>query len=487
MAAFLFPELQFNDNVTGDPLASGKIYTYTAGTDTPLATYTDNTGGVSAGVYVDLDSNGRPNNGNGIWLGGTSTYKFVIKDADGTTVQTVDNIVGSGNSSSTSTYITTAADATLVGSRQLAAGNGLSLTDGGAGSTITINTNAIVNSQTGTTYTALATDNTKTIIFSGQSTATLSLTAAATLATGWSCWVINNNTGTLTIDPNSSEQINSATTLLVARGDRVRIVCNGSAFFAMSSQLETRFNSQTGTTYTADATDKGKTIYFGSQSTATLSLTAAATLGAGWYCEVMNVNSGILTIDPNGAETINAGSTLTLGAFSSCRIVCDGSAFVASLDFWPFSNTVYLNNKSLSMDTGSITLTTGGSVTAGTGNIIASVGYTSSYKPPVLGANTSNLTANTNDLAITSAITLLTTTGAWDLTGVVPVTAASGQVIVLSNTSANTVTIKHESASSTAANRFKNSTGADLSLTTNKTQMFFYDTTASRWRNICVA
>ena len=38
------PKLQFFDN-NGNPLVGGKLYTYAAGTTTPLATYTDASSG----------------------------------------------------------------------------------------------------------------------------------------------------------------------------------------------------------------------------------------------------------------------------------------------------------------------------------------------------------------------------------------------------------------------------------------------------------
>lgn len=61
-------------------------------------------------------------------------------------------------------------------------------------------------------------------------------------------------------------------------------------------------------------------------ATMTLSLTAAATLGNGWYVDVL-VDTGVLTIDPSGAETIDSASTLDLAIGRTCRIRCDGTEF----------------------------------------------------------------------------------------------------------------------------------------------------------------
>ncbi len=60
--------------------------------------------------------------------------------------------------------------------------------------------------------------------------------------------------------------------------------------------------------------------------TFTISLAAAAALGDGWFCEIKNNGSGIITIDPNASETIDGQLTLALSIGQSCSIYCDGTA-----------------------------------------------------------------------------------------------------------------------------------------------------------------
>lgn len=82
------PKLQFFD-ANGAPLAGGLLYTYEAGSTTPLATYTDSTG-VSANTNpIVLDSRGEAN----VWLEG-ATYKFALYTSVGVLIWTVDNING---------------------------------------------------------------------------------------------------------------------------------------------------------------------------------------------------------------------------------------------------------------------------------------------------------------------------------------------------------------------------------------------------------
>jgi len=86
MAVLLIPPyLQFFD-ANGDPLSLGKVYTYAAGTNTPKATFTDNTSNTQAANPVVLDSAGRT----AMW--GSGSYKFVVYDANDNLVRTTDNV-----------------------------------------------------------------------------------------------------------------------------------------------------------------------------------------------------------------------------------------------------------------------------------------------------------------------------------------------------------------------------------------------------------
>jgi microcystin-dependent protein len=60
-----------------------------------------------------------------------------------------------------------------------------------------------------------------------------------------------------------------------------------------------------------------------------LALTAAATLGNGWYVMVFNDGAGVITVNPNASETINEASTLSIAAGVSAIIYCDGAEFIA--------------------------------------------------------------------------------------------------------------------------------------------------------------
>lgn len=99
MSLFLSPvcnDQTFDAN--GDPLVGGQIETYLAGSSTPAATYTDDTGGTPQSNPIILNSLGYPTLGD-IWLTGGISYKFIIKNAAGSTLRTIDDISGVNDAS----------------------------------------------------------------------------------------------------------------------------------------------------------------------------------------------------------------------------------------------------------------------------------------------------------------------------------------------------------------------------------------------------
>lgn len=79
---------QFLDG-NGDPLAGGLLYSYVAGSTTPLTTYSDNEVTQNANPVV-LDARGEAD----VWLAASNTYKLTLTDSDGNEIWTVDNVSG---------------------------------------------------------------------------------------------------------------------------------------------------------------------------------------------------------------------------------------------------------------------------------------------------------------------------------------------------------------------------------------------------------
>ena len=81
------PKAQFFD-ASGSPLVGGKVYTYAAGTTTPLETYTSESAVTPNTNPVILDSRGECD----LWFSAASSYKVVLKSATDVLQWTVDNI-----------------------------------------------------------------------------------------------------------------------------------------------------------------------------------------------------------------------------------------------------------------------------------------------------------------------------------------------------------------------------------------------------------
>lgn len=99
------PKLQFFD-ANGHPLVGGKLYSYQAGTTTPLSTYTDSSGSTLNTNPIVLDSRGEAS----VWLGSQS-YKLKLTTSTDVEVWTVDNI----SSAATLAQLAASGGAGLIG------------------------------------------------------------------------------------------------------------------------------------------------------------------------------------------------------------------------------------------------------------------------------------------------------------------------------------------------------------------------------------
>lgn len=88
----------------------------------------------------------------------------------------------------------------------------------------------------------------------------------------------------------------------------------------------TNVANKTSGTYTAVKTDHAQ--LWRVTGNATINLTAAATLTAGWCLWVM-ADGGTATIDPSASEQVNGAATLAITTGNSVLILCTGSEFRA--------------------------------------------------------------------------------------------------------------------------------------------------------------
>jgi hypothetical protein len=108
------PKLQFFSS-SGVPLSGGKLYSYAAGTTTPLATYTSSSGGTANTNPVILDSRGEAN----VWFNAVS-YKLKLTSSTDVEIWTVDNL--NGPDQTTLASLAASSGSSLVGYTQGGAG-----------------------------------------------------------------------------------------------------------------------------------------------------------------------------------------------------------------------------------------------------------------------------------------------------------------------------------------------------------------------------
>lgn len=183
-----------------------------------------------------------------------------------------------------------------------------------------------VRAVTGTTDTILSTDRGKLVTYSNGSSIAVTLPQATTdFTTPFMFSAQNLNTGVVTITPTTST-IDGAASLTLSQNQGVEIYSDGTNYFTQRGRqaFSTGYRAATSGT-TVIASDNGGVINF-TTAGATLALTAAATLGAGFKFTVWNsAATGDVTVDPDSAETIDGAATRVLRPGNRATIVSDGT------------------------------------------------------------------------------------------------------------------------------------------------------------------
>lgn len=173
--------------------------------------------------------------------------------------------------------------------------------------------------------------------------------------------------------------------------------------------------------------------------------------------QTRDVSGRDLTLDRGGLHLAN-----TSGILFSSRAVNSGTDTFQSVDFGFFRATNDV-----------------GEFTTGSQN---GTGSTWRAKP----LSTSQITADQNNYspATPSYYQRWNTDASHNITGLTFSTATQvdGQTHVIANVGSFNIVLINESASSTAANRFHNSTGADITLAPDNEVNCWYDATTARWR-----
>jgi hypothetical protein len=112
LSAFAGAGAQFSD-ANGAPLTGGLLYSYNAGTTTPVTTYTSRDGATNNTNPIVLDAAGRTPAE--IWLDGGVLYKFVLKTSAFVQIGSYDDIPAINDTTTFSNLITVAGTNALTG------------------------------------------------------------------------------------------------------------------------------------------------------------------------------------------------------------------------------------------------------------------------------------------------------------------------------------------------------------------------------------
>jgi hypothetical protein len=309
---------QFFTNA-GAVLSGGLLYTYSAGTVTPLSTYTSSTGLIANSNPIVLDSAGRTSSD--VWLTSNLSYKFVLKTSAGVTIGTYDNIsgindIGNIPSSITMTFGETMVAGNLARSLSGQAAKASNTTAAGITNFIgivtvgaTVGNQGVISTFSYSNYSLLTASAPVYIGAAGAltqtkptgqlsypkcigyatSTTTVLLSANGEADTTFSSINVANNLSGTPIQQGLINQYRSITANYDTTFDDYNIMCSGSAFTV---------------TLTAGSGRKGQTLKI-TKTDASL--------------------SNIITINPAASDTINGVATTTLNTqYESITCVYDG-------------------------------------------------------------------------------------------------------------------------------------------------------------------
>lgn len=300
----------------------------------------------------------------------------------------------------------------LTADSSVAAGVKWAAAAGGGSSALTIS-NKTAN------YTVVSGDL-GTIINYTSNIATVSLTAAATLGSGFNCWIWNTGTGVVTIDPDGSETIDGLSTLALRQGEGLQIVCDG-------------INWQTGDKKTMRGYVEN--VPAGARPSVSASYGTAIGFNSAGNGSVSQFNSGAMAL----------GGSYASGSSSFAAAVANNTSSYGAQG----SNSVVLGKTSVSTDSDSAAI--------GTANISSSINAFSLGNYNIASGYASTCIGNTNTASGESSV-VLGTFGISNLTG--KIVLSSGAASAYGDSQTGHFVLRRTTSNSTPITMNTGSTGA---------------------------
>lgn len=197
---------------------------------------------------------------------------------------------------------------------------------------------AYINSQT-SAYTLIGSDIGKVLRCTGAFT--VSLTEAATLGSGFLCYVQNTGNGDIVLDPASTEQIDGALTYTLKPGYTVLLLCTGAAFSVVTLRERTYANVAAYTAASSTFTVPADTYVIRGYAFGKGGDNTPGASGGGGGCAYgdvavtpgesvsVTISSGVANLTTGGTVRLtgNAASGTTAGTASKHSSVTNGGAY----------------------------------------------------------------------------------------------------------------------------------------------------------------
>lgn len=176
-------------------------------------------------------------------------------------------------------------------------------------------------------YTVAAGDRGK-LINCSTGTFSLSLLAVATAGAGFCLAVRNSGTGVITVDPDTTEHIDGATTITLGAGESCLVVCDGAAWKTVGRTVVPEYGVLLGM-YARTTSGSGLTATRPAGATRAHIIVqgggGGSTGGAGGYAEAVKTVTGDLTVTVGGGGSAGGGGGGTSSVAGSGFTTIQGS------------------------------------------------------------------------------------------------------------------------------------------------------------------
>lgn len=215
----------------------------------------------SSGAYaITLPVANAVSVGRSVTLVNRSAYTILVKDNGGSDVTSLlagesKLIYITDNSSAAGVWsVVFLGTGTSVADASALAGGGLKVVD----SKLAINVDMATQIAS---YSVVLSDRARSIVFTGTGAASCSLLQSSVAGNGFLIGLVNQGTGSVTVDPYSGELVDEQLVKEIAPGESAFIVCNGSSWFTIGHGRSTQFqftklvfDISTGTPFTLTST-----------------------------------------------------------------------------------------------------------------------------------------------------------------------------------------------------------------------------------------